>query len=143
MTRARQEERCGAPLHVRLRDAARHHPRGKSGIEVAIENLAAWARLGATHVNFIGLLAVQWGSNMLELWLPDFIAAADFGWTPPAAPVHMNGYCALVHEHIYGLDRTFPRVSEPADAPCWDAIWLRDGRFHRDLMAAAEAPCDP
>jgi hypothetical protein len=114
-----------------------HRPYGKNGIEVAIENLADWSRFGREHPNFIGLLAVQWGGNMLDMWLPDFIAAADFGWTPPEA-FSMNEYDKLVHEHMVGLDPVFPRVREAADAPCWDGIWLRDGRFHHEVAPAGE-----
>lgn len=81
--RALSEPGCTERVFMAGGSTSRHTPLSKSSRLDAYRNLADWSRWGADRPNFTGLLAVQWGGNMLDEWLPDFLAAAEFGWTPP------------------------------------------------------------
>ena len=114
---------------------SRHEPYTKSEDAAAIANLADWARWGAGHDNFIGLLAVQWHGNMLDDWLPDFLAAADYAWQPPDGPVNAEAELARAKAHLARvLDAASPDPDE-VDRHAWDGIWLRDGTWYEDIMS--------
>jgi hypothetical protein len=113
---------------------SQHLPYAKISYDKAFLNLAAWARWGDRRKNFIGLMAVQWHGNMLDDWLPDYAAAADYAWTPPRSTPPFAPEMARVRRHLARLaDAAKPRRSE-LDPPCWDGIWLKRRWWYRDVM---------
>jgi len=113
---------------------SRHTPYAKDSYHSAFINLAAFSRFGVSHPNFIGLLAVQWAGNMLDDWLPDYLAAAEFGWTPSKDEIMFRSCFQRINEHLNILpDFSNPNPNE-VDPHAWDAIWLKDGKWDRDIL---------
>ncbi len=111
-----------------------HDPYSKLDCERAFANLAAWSCWGSRRTNFSGLLGVQWGGNMLDDWLPDFLAVADWGWSPPSGPVAVADEIARIQQHLQHIpDAVNPRPEE-IDPPAWDGIWLRGRTWDRDIV---------
>ncbi len=111
-----------------------HTPTGKSAYRDAYRNLAEWACWGDPLANVIGLLAVQWSANLTDLWLPDFVAAADYGWRPPKRlPIDDDAVARRIRAHLARIrDAAHPAPSE-VDPPAWDGIWLKDGNWLKEI----------
>jgi len=104
-------------------------------IDFAHFPLPDWARWGADKPNVLGLMAVQWSGNMLDDWVPDFLAAADDGWQPPEPGPVYGPQMARVRRHLARLaDAAHPNPAE-VDRHAWDGIWLRDGTWYEDVMS--------
>ena len=113
---------------------AKHTPYTKCTAPEAIENLAAWARWGRDLPHCMGLYAVQWSGNMVDDWLPDFLAAADVAWRPPEVSLDVDAELARIGERLARLkDYTDPAPGE-VDSPAWDGIWLRDREWHEEVV---------
>ena len=113
-----------------------HVPHKKSAPNDAVANLLSWARWGADRPNFIGLYAVQWGGNMIDEWLPDFLAAADGGWNPGTATTPSVRHMERIRSNLVRLDdAASPRPNEVA-RPAWDGIWLEDRAWGKDIMGS-------
>ena len=71
---------------------------------------------------------------MLDDWLPDYLAAAESGWTPPKGKILFRSCFQRINEHLNIL----PDVNNPdpneVDPHAWDAIWLKDEKWDRDIM---------
>jgi hypothetical protein len=112
---------------------ALHQPYTKSDYAGAFKNLADWAKWGKERPNFVGLFAVQWSGNMLDDWLPDFLAAADYAWNPPDEVPAFAGEMARIKAHLVRLaDAARPNPAE-VDRPAWDGIWLNGKDWGEDI----------
>ena len=110
-----------------------HTPYSKSTYREALLNLAAWAKWGERRRNFVGLFAVQWSGNMTDIWLPDFLAAADFGWKPPKRIPDPESQYARIRQQLSRLaDAVNPRAHE-MDRPAWDGIWLKGDQWAEEI----------
>ncbi len=120
--------------------SAKHLPATKLNYPQAFANFDEWSIWGNGRPHVTGLLAVQWGTNELDEWVPDFAAAADAGWTPPARVRDFQTQMARVQHHLGRLnDFTRPRPDE-IDPPAWDGIWLRDGKWFEDIVTGKRRP---
>ena len=128
------QPRCPQPVLMAGGSASGHTPYSKSTYEGAYRNLAAWAQWGESRKNYVGLLAVQWSGNMTDEWLPDFLAAADFGWTPPKSIESHESLDRRIREHLSRLtDSSSPRPEE-VDRPAWDGIWLKGNHWDEEIL---------
>ena len=119
---------------------ALHQPYTKSDYAGAFKNLADWAILGKERLNFVGLFAVQWSGNMLDDWLPDFLAAADYAWNPPDEAPAFDGEMARIKTHLARLgDAARPNPAE-VDRPAWDGIWLNGQDWGEDIRTGKKKP---
>lgn len=126
---------CTQPVLMAGGSSSLHSPYTRSPDEDVFENLADWARWGADKPNVLGLMAVQWSGNMLDDWVPDFLAAADDGWQPPEPGPVYGPQMARVRRHLARLaDAAHPNPAE-VDRHAWDGIWLRDGTWYEDVMS--------
>jgi hypothetical protein len=127
---------CPEKVFMAGGSGSKHVPYAKSDYPSAFRNLAAWARFGDARSNFIGLLAVQWHGNMLDLWLPDFLAAADVAWNPPAQAPEFTAQMDGIQANLSRvLDAGHPRKEE-VDRPAWDGIWLKGQNWDKDILPA-------
>jgi len=127
-------EGCQEKVFMAGGSGSLHTPYTKSDYPDAFRNLADWARWGKDRQNFIGLCAVQWSGNMLDGWLPDFLAAADYSWNPPDEPPPFEEEIARIRAHLARLaDSAKPKLDE-VDRPAWDAIWLDGKEWGEDIM---------
>lgn len=110
-----------------------HTPNSKSGYDSAVQNLLSWARWGEHARNAEGLLAVQWSGNATDDWLPDFLAAADFGWNVPQGEVNPAQQLARVDACLKRLEDAARPDAAEVDPPCWDGIWLDGGDWGTDI----------
>ena len=141
--RALSEPGCRERVFMAGGSASGHTANSKSPARAAFQNLAEWAQWGASRPNFTGLLAVQWGGNQIDDWLPDFLAAADFGWTPPDSPPDLNALTRRIQDHLARLrDFTAPPPHE-LDRPAWDGIWLKNDAWAEEVQPIATAPKTP
>ncbi len=93
---------------------------------------------GSGRPNFTGLFAVQWSGNMTDDWLPDFLAAADFGWKPPERIPAYDDVVARIRNHLAPLaDASSPRAEE-VDPPAWDGIWLKGGQWDEEILKSPQ-----
>lgn len=118
---------------------SKHTPYSKSEYEGAFRNLAEWAHFGDARKNFIGLLVVQWGGNMLDLWVPDFVAGADVGWNPPKEISAYSPQMARVRGNLVRLADASRPASGEVDRPAWDGIWLKDRQWDEDILKSSQA----
>lgn len=132
-------EGCREQVFMAAGSGSGHTPHSKTDYEHAFGNLARWAMLGSDRPNFTGLLAVQWSGNMLDEWLPDFAAAADMAWNPPVEAPGFEPEMQRVRGQLSRLKDARSPAHDEIDPPAWDGIWLRDGRWHEDLVAAVRA----
>jgi hexosaminidase len=116
-----------------------HKPYSKGPYRSALQNLASWAMLGEKYHNFIGLLAVEWGSNVIDEWFPNFLMAADFGWSVPEEIPDYEPYMTSVFKHL----QKFSDFTEPDPAavirPAWDGIWLNGTNWEEDIITGDKA----
>jgi hypothetical protein len=116
-----------------------HQPYSKGTYKGAFRNLATWAMLGQNYHNFIGLLAVQWGTNIIDEWFPNFLMAADFGWKVPAkVPNYQSSMNRITTNLQQFKDFTDPAPSA-VDRPAWDGIWLNGKNWDEDIMTGKKA----
>lgn len=125
---------CREAVFMAAGSGSKHTPYAKSDYEGAFRNLASWAAFGKQRENFIGLMAVQWSGNMLDLWVPDFAVAGDVGWSPPATPPPFNEQMNRVRAQLARLADASHPASEEVDRPAWDGIWLDGQRWGRDAL---------
>ncbi len=111
-----------------------HTPYAKSSYNAAYRNLAAWAKWGKSLKNYVGLFAVQWSGNMTDEWLPDFLAAADFGWTPPKNIDSFDSIDSKIRENLSRLKDASKPQPEEVDRPAWDRIWLKGDQWDEDIL---------
>ncbi len=119
-----------------------HTPYTKCPDLDAVANLAAWARWGADRPNYSGLFAVQWSGNMTDDWLADFVAAADYGWLPPAEVPVPETDLARFRAALARLHDAASPAADEVDPPAWDGIWLEGaaGARRSCRTCAAKAP---
>ncbi len=125
---------CRQPVLMAGGSASGHTPYSKSPSPAACANLATWARCGVDYDNVLGLFAVQWSGNMLDDWLPDFLAAAEYGWSPPATPPDIDAAHERIRRHLAALPDAASPDPAAVDRHAWDAIWLRDGRWDQEVL---------
>lgn len=114
--------------------ASTHQPYGKSSDKDAFENLASWSKWAKDNPNALGILAVQWSGNMLDNWLKDFIAAAEFGWNSSTDTLGFKSWEKRVDFQLNKItDVTKPKAGE-IDRPAWDGIWLAGNNWYEDIM---------
>ncbi len=111
-----------------------HTPYSKTPYISAYNNLAAWANWGNSLENHVGLFAVQWSGNMTDEWLPDFLAAADFGWMPPKSIPPHDYLDKRIREHLSRLTDASNPQSEEVDRPAWDGIWLKGNHWDEEIL---------
>ncbi|MHC4638979.1 MAG: hypothetical protein ACYTBV_16000 [Planctomycetota bacterium] len=101
-------------------------------------NIYSCCQLGSDKPNFIGIFAVQWSGNQHDLWLPDDLTVAEYGWTPDKPAFNFEQCMRRIKESLLKLkDYTNPRPDE-VDLPCWDDIWLtQDSKWGEDIMGRA------
>ena len=138
---------CTEQVFMAGGSSSKHTPLSKTDCQAAFHNLAAWTRLGDDKPNFVGVLAVQWGGNMLDEWLPDFACAADYAWNPPAERPEFEPQMRRVKANFARLaDAAHPRKEE-VDRPAWDAIWLKGENWDSNILPPsvlqAVAPSTP
>jgi hypothetical protein len=127
-------EGCGQEAFMVGGSGSKHEAYSKSEYAGAFRNLALWARAGMGHPYFTGLVAAQWGGNMIDEWLPDFLAAAEFGWNPPEAVPEFSPLMERIRKQLARLvDVTDPK-GEEIDSPAWDGIWLKGKEWFGDIM---------
>jgi hypothetical protein len=132
-------EGCKEKVIMAGGSTAIHSPYSKDDYEGAFRNLAEWARLGDDRKNFIGLLAVQWCGNMLDDWLPDFLACADDGWTPPREMPAFAAQMARVRAHLARLADAAHPAPDEVDRPAWVGIWLKGREWDQPVLKNSEA----
>jgi len=120
-----------------------HTPLSKTSYDKAFANLRTWSQIGLDHPNFIGLLSVQWSGNQQDLWLPDYLVAAEYGWTPDKPAYDFERLMARVQGALAKIkDYTNPPTDE-INRSAWDGIWLDEkGWWQRDIMGKA-LPMEP
>jgi hypothetical protein len=111
-----------------------HTPYTKCPDADAVANLAAWARWGADRPNYTGLFAVQWSGNMTDDWLTDFVAAADYGWLPPAQVPAPEDDLARFRAALARLHDAASPAANEVDPPAWDGIWLEGQRWREEVL---------
>ena len=125
---------CGQRVLMAGGSGSGHTPYSKSSYEDAYGNLGAWAKWGDQLENYVGLFAVQWSGNMTDKWLPDFLAAADFGWRPPRSIPPHDAIDKRIKENLSRLtDASKPRPEE-VDRPAWDGIWLKGDQWDEEIL---------
>ncbi len=116
-----------------------HKPYSKDSFSGALINLYSWAKTGKDHPNFTGIYAVQWASNTIDEWIPDFLMAADFGWHVPAKEPEYTNYMQKLSNRLKALkDYISPSESE-VPPPAWDGIWLNGNYWGEDIMTGEKA----
>ncbi|RLD37688.1 MAG: hypothetical protein DRI89_15010, partial [Bacteroidetes bacterium] len=116
-----------------------HAPYSKGNYRAAFENLATWTMLGEKHQNFIGLLAVQWGTNIIDEWFPNFLMAADFGWNVPKEMPEYESYMKIIASNLQKLNDFVDPNPDAVDRPAWDGIWLNGRNWDKDIMTGQKA----
>lgn len=116
-----------------------HTPYSKGDYRGAFENLATWAMLGEKYQNFIGLLAVQWSTNIIDEWFPNFLMAADFGWNVPKEIPEYESYMKRITTNLQKLDDFVDPDPAAVDRPAWDGIWLKGRNWDKDIITGKKA----
>jgi len=119
-----------------------HKPLAKAKYENAMPNIYSWCRFGKDKPNFIGIFAVQWSGNQHDLWLPDDLTVAEYGWTPDKPTFDYQNCMARIMAALSRMkDYTDPKSYE-IDRSCWDGIWLsEDDQWREDIMGLAIPIC--
>lgn len=116
-----------------------HQPYSKGDYHGAFLNLASWAMLGEKYSNFIGLLAVQWSSNIIDEWLPNFLMAADFGWKVPAKIPEYARTMKRIGTNLQKLQDFISPDPDDTNRPAWDGLWLNGRYWDEDIMTGKKA----
>jgi len=116
-----------------------HKPYSKFNNRGAFENLISWAKLGEKHQNFIGLLSVQWATNIIDEWFPNFLMAADFGWNVPNEIPEYEPYMKNVATNLQKLKDFVNPNPDAVYRPAWDGIWLNGRNWDEDIMTGLRA----
>jgi len=134
---------CPEPAIMAGGSSSLHTALSKLDYERAFANLYAWGQFGKNHQNFVGLLAVQWSGNQQDLWLPDDLAAAEYGWSPDQPAYDFDRLMARVRSALAKLkDYTHPQPDE-INRSAWDGIWIDEkGQWLQDIMGKA-LPMEP
>jgi phage pi2 protein 07 len=133
------EPGCKQKVFMSGGSGALHKPYSKSGYRGAFKNLASWAMLGEKYPNFIGLLAVEWASNIIDEWFPNFLMAADFGWNVPEEMPDYEHNMRRIATNLQTLkDFVNPEPAE-VDRPAWDGIWLSGRYWEEDIITGQKA----
>ncbi len=61
-----------------------------------------------------------------DYWLPDFVAAAEFGWAPPKGKITFDSFHQRINRHLNILPDVSNLNPGEVDPHVWDAIWLKD-----------------
>jgi hypothetical protein len=125
---------CQEQVFMAGGSGSKHTPYAKTDYESAFSNLATWAMLGNSRPNFIGLIAVQWHGNMLDLWLPDFLTAADVAWNPPSAIPEFAAQMDRTKANLARIRDAARPEKEEVDRPAWDGIWLKGQKWDRNVV---------
>ncbi len=125
---------CGQEAFMVGGSGSKHEAYSKSEYAGAFRNLALWSRAGMKHPNFTGLIAAQWGGNMIDDWLPDFLAAAQFGWNPPEEVPEYQPLMDRIQGQLMRLNDVTDPKGEEIDSPAWDGIWLKGREWFGDIM---------
>jgi len=115
-----------------------HTPLAKAKYESALPNIYSWCRFGRDRANFIGIFAVQWSGNQHDLWLPDDLTVAEYGWTPDKPEFDYDRCMGRIEAALSKIkDYTNPDSCQ-VDRSCWDGIWLNDdNNWEEDIMGLA------
>ena len=116
-----------------------HSPFSKSPYRGALRNLYSWAVLGKGHPNFLGLLAVQWATNVVDQWFPNFLMAAEFGWHVPKEMPEPDEAMSRIFAHLQELRDYRNPLPEEVPQPAWDAIWLDGPYWGEDILTGQKA----
>ncbi len=116
-----------------------HRPYSKEGYPGAFVNLASWAMLGASYASFVGLLAVQWASNVIDEWFPNFLMTADFGWHVPKSMPDYQQTMKRVAMNLASLSDYIDPDPAAVDRPAWDGIWLNGRYWDEDVLTGKKA----
>jgi len=116
-----------------------HRPFSKDPYPAALRNLYSWAVLGKGHPNFLGLLAVQWATNVVDQWFPNFLMAADFGWAVPSSMPKPKTAVERILRHLQKLRDYREPLPEEVPEPAWDAIWLDGAYWGEDILSGRKA----
>jgi hypothetical protein len=130
---------CWQKVFMAGGSGAFHTPYTKGNYQGAFENLASWAMMGKKHQNFIGLLAVQWGTNIIDEWFPNFLMAADFGWNVPKEIPEYESYLTNIAANLQKVKDYIDPDSDAVDRPAWDGIWLNGRNWDEDIMSGQKA----
>jgi len=131
---------CPQQVFMAGGSTALHVPYEKPSWEGAVRNLAEWSRWGKDRDNFIGLYAGQWGGNMTDLWLEEFLTAADFGWQPPAAAPQSDEQRRRVGYHLARIPDASDPPEDQIDRPVWDGIYLHGTQCEEDILTGKRNP---
>jgi hypothetical protein len=127
---------CSEKVFMAGGSGSKHTPYAKTDYPSAFRNLADWSRFGDERPNFIGLLAVQWHGNMLDLWLPDFLAAADVAWNPPTQAPEFTAQMDRIQASLSRVPDAAHPGKEEVDRPAWDGIWLKRQNWDKNILPA-------
>ena len=116
-----------------------HEPYSKDSYSGALINLYSWAKTGENHPNFTGIYAVQWASNTIDEWIPDFLMAADFGWHVPAEEPEYTIYMQKLSTRLKALKDYITPSEKEVPRPAWDGIWLNGDQWGEDIMTGEKA----
>ena len=118
---------------------SKHEPYLFTGQKRAYRNVAEWALFGKNRPNFIGIYAVQWHGNSVDLWVPNYLMTADLGWSPPATMPDIASELQRIKMHLDLIrDAANPNPDE-VDRPVWDGIWLDGNHWGQDIMTGQKA----
>ena len=116
-----------------------HKPYSKNSYAGAIINLYSWAKLGKGHGNFTGIYAVQWASNTIDIWIPDFLTAADFGWNVPENAPDTDEYLKKLSTRLKAVNDFVEPAPDEIPRPAWDGIYLNGSCWGEDIMTGEKA----
>ncbi len=113
---------------------SKHEPYLFTGQKRAYRNVAEWALFGKNRPNFMGIYAVQWHGNSVDLWVPNYLMVADLGWSPPDTMPDIASELQRIKMHRDLIrDAANPNPDE-VDRPVWDGIWLDGNHWEQDIM---------
>jgi hypothetical protein len=133
------KENCRQRVFMAGGSGTHHKPYSKDSYAGAFTNLYSWAKLGENHANFIGIYAVQWATNTIDRWIPDFLMAADFGWNVPKEKPDYNRYMKKIATRLRSIGDFIQPEADEIPRPAWDAIWLDGDYWGEDILSGEKA----
>jgi hypothetical protein len=133
------EPECEEVVLMGAKSSSSHGPLNKCGYEKAFRNLAEWAMIGNERDNFLGLIACQWHGNPLDMWLPDFLVAADVAWGPPADVTEYEPQMNAVLNKLSELKDSADPAEHETTPSAWHGMWV-EGRNRDALIAPLPEP---